>query len=79
MKRLNSRNDTVVVQNGCPEVLSIASAATHVCQFDDIECPNSPICGKFKKGELADHLSYSCCFVSCPNKGELVDQIYHFS
>ncbi|XP_071817690.1 E3 ubiquitin-protein ligase TRAF7-like isoform X1 [Apostichopus japonicus] len=69
MKRLNSRNDTVVVQNGCPEVLSIASAATHVCQFDDIECPNSPICGKFKKGELADHLSYTCCFVSCPNKG----------
>lgn len=69
IKRLNSRNDAVIIENGCPEILPFASVEAHVCEYGEIECPNSELCGKFKKVELADHLSDTCPYQPCPNRG----------
>lgn len=79
IKRLNSRNDAVIIENGCPEILHFASAEAHVCEYGEIECPNSELCGKFKKVELADHLSDTCPYQPCPNRGKTADLCVAFA
>ncbi|KAJ8042006.1 E3 ubiquitin-protein ligase TRAF7 [Holothuria leucospilota] len=56
IKRLNSRNDAVIIENGCPEILPFASVEAHVCEYGEIECPNSELCGKFKKVNGSEQL-----------------------
>ncbi|XP_011670541.1 E3 ubiquitin-protein ligase TRAF7 isoform X2 [Strongylocentrotus purpuratus] len=57
IKRLDSRNDVVEDETGCPEIIPLASQTSHEeeCSFVKVVCPNSALCGKVPRSKLEDH------------------------
>ncbi|XP_063950908.1 E3 ubiquitin-protein ligase TRAF7-like isoform X1 [Lytechinus pictus] len=77
IKRLNSRNDVIEDETGCPEIIPLASQTSHEeeCVFVKVVCPNSALCGKIPRKELQAHLqecsNFACDFQErgCTFKG----------
>ncbi|XP_072169667.1 uncharacterized protein [Diadema setosum] len=67
IKRLDSRNDVIEDETGCPEIISLASLNSHdeTCSYIKVDCPNSTLCGKHRRKALESHLQ-ECTQYPCP-------------
>ncbi|XP_072013775.1 E3 ubiquitin-protein ligase TRAF7-like isoform X3 [Amphiura filiformis] len=66
IQRLNSREDVVEDDSGCPQQICLKDRKDHesCCDYETVECPNSLQCGQFQRRHLEEHCK-TCYFVSC--------------